>query len=170
VSLYRNDNALPRAYLADNYEVIPDRADIYPLILSGKNDMHNMVYLEKEPPIEIQPADSTLFSSEIISYAIDSVLIETGTPINALLVLDDNYYPAWEAFTDGKKTEILRANGAFRAVPIEAGTERVLFKYNRAGNDAVKWVSLLTLFLVAIILLVYLINYLKLKGKEAAAT
>ena len=170
LTLFRNDNALPRAYLVDNYEVIPDRQDIYPLILSGSTDMHNFVYVEKEPPLDIRPTDSALFSAEIVSYGIDSVLVKVSTPVNALLVLSDNYFPAWEAFVDGEKTEILRANGSFRAVPVKAGAQSVLFKYSRAGNDRVKWLSILTLILVAIILIVYFVNYLRLKRKEAAAT
>jgi uncharacterized membrane protein YfhO len=46
------------------------------------------------------------------------------------LVLSDTYYPGWKAFVDGKETKIYRADYAFRAIPLNAGTHRVEFTYD----------------------------------------
>lgn len=168
VKIMENDNAFPRAFLVGNYEVIPDRKDIYPLIMAGKSNLRQMVYLEEEPAFS-PAADSVNGSAEIVSYDVDSVLINVMTDRDALLVLTDNYYFAWEAYTDGQKVDILRADGSFRAVPVKAGTKQVLFKYGRSWNDKAKMVTFLTLLLVAIILVAYLVMYIKGKKQTASA-
>ncbi|UCD94294.1 MAG: hypothetical protein JSU69_11110, partial [Candidatus Zixiibacteriota bacterium] len=171
MAIYRNDNALPRAFLVNEYEVVPDREDIYPLVVSGKTDNRRLVFLEKEPEIEIQTADSTgVGTAEVISYADDSVLVQCNTDRNSLLVLTDNYYHHWQAFADGEKVEVLRAYGSFRAVPVKAGTSQVLFRYNRAGNSVPKAVTLLTLPFVGVILGIHLVMYMRDKKKIVPAT
>ncbi|MEW5922743.1 MAG: hypothetical protein AB1746_02010 [Candidatus Zixiibacteriota bacterium] len=169
VKVMENDNALPRAFLVGNYEVVPDRADIYPLIMEGKSNLRDMVYLEQEPPL-IPSGDSVYGSAEIVSYEVDSVMINVVTDQDALLVLTDNYYFAWEAYADGQKVDVLRADGSFRAIPVKAGTEQVLFKYGRGWNNKAKMVTLLTLLLVAIILVAYLVIYIKEKIQTALTT
>lgn len=170
VVVYNNNNAFPRAFLVNQFEVIPDRKDIYPLVLSGRFDLANSVFLEEEPPIEVNSGTSSPGIAEIVSYADDSVLVKLNIDSNALLVLTDNYYRFWEAYVDGEKTVILRADGAFRAVPVKAGTNEVLFKYNRSGNNLPKTVTLLTLLLVAIILISYLVIFVRERKSAASAT
>lgn len=48
---------------------------------------------------------------------------------DTLLVLAQSYYAAWRATVDGKPAPILRANHAFQAVAVPAGTSRVVFEY-----------------------------------------
>jgi len=168
VTLFENGNAFPRAFMVGSYELIPDRKDINPKIQSGESDLRQIVYLEEEPATK-PVGDALTGMAEIVSYADDSVLVDISADQNALLVLTDNYYHAWEAFVDGEKTDILRANGAFRAVPVKAGTKQVLFKYNRAANNQARMVTVLTLLLVTIILAVYLVLYLKDRKRLAPA-
>ncbi len=168
VKLLQNDNAFPRAFLVGNYKVIPDRKEIDSLVVEGTSNLEKLVYLEEEPPLK--PAgDSVMGSAEVNSYAVDSVLVDINIDQDALLVLTDNYYYAWEAFADGQKVDIMRANGSFRAVPVKAGTKQVLFKYNRGVNNPAKMVTLLTLLLVVIILAAHLVMYIKEKKRLASA-
>ncbi len=169
ISLFRNDNAFPRAFLVNNYEIIPDRQDIYPLVLSGKENLREKVFLEKEPSIEIKQSDSSTMTASVDLYTTDSILISVNSDSNALLVLTDNYYRFWDAWVDGDKTEIFRADGSFRAVPIKAGSRQILFKYNRDGNEPAAMATMLTLLLVAIILAVYLWLFIKSKRKEVTS-
>ncbi len=151
-TLYRNSSALPRAFLVGKYEVIPDRKDIYPQILSGKNNLMQEVFLEEKPAIDISSGDTILPPADIVSYANDSVVVDVQTPVNCILVMTDNYYIAWEAFADGIKTPVLRADGSFRAVPLKAGTRRVIFKYNREMNNKGKMMTFFGLIIVAAVL------------------
>lgn len=47
----------------------------------------------------------------------------------SVLVLNDLYYPGWEATLDGKPTQIYRANYLFRAVIVPQGTHAIEFVY-----------------------------------------
>lgn len=161
IAVYKNNNALPRAFLVDRFEIVPDRKDIYPKILSGQTDLRRTVYLEEKPAFDIIPGDSILQAADIISYANDSIIVDIKTSSNSILVLTDNYYRAWEARVDGVETPILRADGTFRAVPVKAGAKRVIFKYNRSMNNSAGMVTLLALLLVLTVLAVDLRNNLK---------
>ncbi|MEW6016096.1 MAG: hypothetical protein AB1690_12345 [Candidatus Zixiibacteriota bacterium] len=154
--LYKNSNAFPRAYLVSTFEVIPERKDIYPRVLGGTADLRKKVFLEKEPTIAVNSSDTVGGIAEVVSYAIDSVVVDIQTTENSILVLTDNYYFAWEAFVDGVKTEVLRANGSFRAVPVAAGSKQVIFKYNRSLNNRAKAITYLALLLIASVVAVHL--------------
>lgn len=52
-----------------------------------------------------------------------------ATPAPALVVLADPWYPQWRVYVGGKRAELLRANHAFRAVRVPAGTHEVEFRY-----------------------------------------
>jgi hypothetical protein len=43
----------------------------------------------------------------------------------ALLVLAENWYPAWKAVVGGEDAPVLRANHSLRAVPVPAGESEV---------------------------------------------
>lgn len=70
---------------------------------------------------------------EMVDYQDDRVVIQISSTAPGLLVLNDNYYPAWRAFVDGKQTKIYLANFSFRAVPIPSGEHTVEFKYQPWG-------------------------------------
>jgi hypothetical protein len=87
-------------------------------------------------------------AAEIAAYEPERVEIATRSPREGFVVLSDTYRPGWSAFVDGEEAPILRAQTAFRAVPVPAGEHRILFLYRpwslRAGT-AVSLVSLLIL-------------------------
>jgi hypothetical protein len=170
IVLYKNPNALPRAFLVNHYEVVPDRKNIYPKVLSGEKELLKNVYLEERPSLNIADNEMVLPPAEISSYAVDSIVVDVQTPANCILVLADNYYYAWEAYADGEKAPVLRADGSFRAVPIKEGTKRVIFKYNGTMNSRGKMLTILGLLIVGGILGFNAYQYYenKKKGKTAA--
>lgn len=67
---------------------------------------------------------------EIIEYRNNRVRLEVVSDSPKILVMSDVYYPGWEVFVDGKEERILKANYAFRAVPLPAGLHKVEFVYD----------------------------------------
>jgi uncharacterized membrane protein YfhO len=46
-----------------------------------------------------------------------------------MVVIAQTYYPAWKAYVDGQPTKLWRANYAFQAVEVPAGTHRIELRY-----------------------------------------
>jgi len=129
IRLVENRNAFERVYLVNSYQVIPNRQDIYPLVLTGSDNLRKKVYLEEEPDLAI-PADSLAADSAWIkSYDLDSIVVGVNCSANRILVMTDNYYESWHAYVDGRPAKIMRSYGSFRAVALPAGAKEVLFKY-----------------------------------------
>ncbi|MCH7948099.1 MAG: hypothetical protein IIC66_09915 [candidate division Zixibacteria bacterium] len=142
--IIQNDNALKRVYLVNNFEVIPDRQNIYPKILNGEDDLSRVVYLEKEPSIDIPPDSIGTDSAWVIAHAFDSVVVGVKCTANRLLVLNENYYDSWHVFIDGKPADLMRAYGTFRAVAVPEGTKQVTFRYHSERYARGKLITFVT--------------------------
>lgn len=71
---------------------------------------------------------TTSLREEGNSRTIDLVVSQPG-----YLVLGYTYYPGWQATVDGQPTDLLGANYAFMALPIEAGEHQVTLRYRPAS-------------------------------------
>ncbi|OGE02899.1 hypothetical protein A2196_03505 [Candidatus Curtissbacteria bacterium RIFOXYA1_FULL_41_14] len=141
-AVFENQQVIPRAFLASNYEGPPQidatglsqkeadiaRRKLIPQkLLSDDFDFRNVLILEKPSPISAQYGPG---SAEIISYKPQEVVVKTQSDQPKLLFLSDNYYPGWKAQVDGEETPVLRADYTFRAVPLIPGEHLVRFYYD----------------------------------------
>ncbi|HEX2897327.1 MAG TPA: hypothetical protein VHP63_04675 [candidate division Zixibacteria bacterium] len=139
-----NRNAFERAYLVNQYEVIPNRQDIYPKVLTGTEDLKTKVYLEEEPELPISAEPFANDSAAIVHYEQDSIEVIVNCTSNRLLIFTDNFYDSWHAIIDGKPAKTGRAYGSFRAVAIPAGAQKVVFKYESERYATGKMISFAT--------------------------
>jgi hypothetical protein len=65
-----------------------------------------------------------------------------AAPQRSYAVLLDAWAPGWTATVDGAPAPVLRADGLFRAVPVEAGAHRIVLRYATPGLGAGAIVSL----------------------------
>ena len=63
------------------------------------------------------------------TYSDQEVVINTEASGDGFLFLSDAYYPGWKAYVDGQETRILRADYAFRTIPVPEGNHTVVFRY-----------------------------------------
>jgi len=103
VTIYRNDQALPRAWIA------PDIAA-------------NM--------IDLRLPESSI---ESLTDSGNAVTIRAVSPTAGYLILADVYYPGWQAFVDGTPASIEVANTALRAVKLSVGEHTIEFRYEPAS-------------------------------------
>ncbi len=149
--IYENPNCFPRCFLAGTYTLHDDLLRISKLVRYGSDDLRRGVYLEEAPPISVEPDTTGTSSAEITCYSPDSIEVRISTPVNQLLVLTDNYYPAWHAYVDGMERPVLRADCSFRAVAVPAGSRQVAFVYK---SSAYRWGKRITLFSLAVAVVV----------------
>lgn len=128
--IWEYKDALPRTFIAHNVIVENDPQKIVDQLYNSNVDLHNTVMLEK--PLSLSTADVGAQGEEsasISAYEADRVTITAYAKSPGILFLSDTYYPGWEAYVDGKKTPLYRANYAFRAVPVGQGQHTVTFLY-----------------------------------------
>jgi len=126
-AVYRLAGVLPRAFLAGQAEVVSDE-----------------VALERMLDASFDPTDTVLLSSALehsaaggpvqgtvtfVERGLDGMTLRVRADAPALLVVLDNYFPAWRAWVDGEEVDVVRANLAFRALPVPAGEHSVTMQY-----------------------------------------
>ena len=127
--LYKNPFELDRARIVDRFQVIEDFNTTLDTMLMGEWDPVTTVLLNQKP--KTLPETGGVSNVNLLEYKPESIKIKVDVSVPKLLVLADAYYPSgWIAEVDGKPTEIMRANGVFRAISIPAGSHDVTFTFN----------------------------------------
>ena len=151
VKVMKNENALERVFLVNQYRVISERKQIVTEVLQGGYDLGQLVYLEEEPPLEISSDSMLSDSAWIIEHQFDSVVIGVNCTANRILVLTENYYDSWHIFVDNQPAKLLRADGSFRAVAIPAGAKQVIMIFESERYATGKLITLSSLLYLLII-------------------
>jgi hypothetical protein len=121
------DTGLPRARLVAG-AVVKNDAEAVEYIMSSAHDPSVEAVLTRESPISLDggPVTGSVTWEErtpdVLRLAVDS-----DKP--ALLIIADDWFPAWKATVDGQETEVLRAYHSLRAVPVPAGSSTVEMRY-----------------------------------------
>ncbi len=84
----------------------------------------------------------------------DRLCFTVASPREGWFFLADTFARGWSATVDGAAVPIFQANGAFRAIPIAAGTHRVVFSYDPPGLRRGIWGTGLSLITVTLLLVV----------------
>jgi len=118
---------LPRARLVAAARVVPDSAAV-PLILTPEFDPAIEAILAEPSPIPLEggPVEGGVVWDE---REIDHQRLTVTSDRNALLVIADNWFPAWRATVDGEEAPVLRAYHSVRAVPVGPGEHVVELRY-----------------------------------------
>lgn len=149
--IYRNRDALPRAYVVGNTELFPDENDIIVRLLDERFDARSTAILSEPLPAGVQVQEG---ARGVVSWAereVDRYTLQVTASAPALLMILDNWYPAWEAEVNGQPTPIIRANYTFRAVPIPEGASTVTLRYTPTALQAGATISLAVLLLLLVV-------------------
>ena len=136
------DNGLPRARLVGSVVVRSDDEAV-PYMLSPAFDPEREVVLAESSPVPLAdgPVDGTVTWLERTPNVLRLEVESDGA---ALLVIADNWYPAWHATVNGEAAPVLRAYHTLRAVPVPAGPSTVELTYR---SPVVAWSLRLSVFL-----------------------
>ena len=95
------------------------------------------VILSGVPAAEVRPgegpnsADPEAGAAHVSHFSANRVLFEVdaGPRADLWLVYADAWHPGWRAYVNGREVRIAQANLAFKAVQLEAGRNRVEFRF-----------------------------------------
>jgi hypothetical protein len=83
--------------------------------------------------LRVQPIDDLdQFKSgdcTVVSCEAERVEIRVRAEQDGYLILQDTYYPGWEARVDGASSEILRTNMGLRAIELSRGDHTVIMEF-----------------------------------------
>ncbi len=130
---------------AGQQAVFADDSTALKEILSSSFDPRSMVYLPLEGRGVIRAtnaAQATVHPRRFSAHRIEAQ-IEASAP--AIVVVAQSFYHPWHAYVDGKPVRLWRANHAFQALDIPAGSHQMSLAYEDHVFLAGGIISLLTL-------------------------
>ncbi len=89
----------------------------------------------------------------ISKYTPNEIILSSNYPSDATLMSSEVYYPGWEATIDGKKTEIIKGNNAFRTLFVPAGKHSIVYVYIPTIFYISAGISVFTLTILLLIVL-----------------
>jgi hypothetical protein len=166
--VYENPAVLPEAFIVAEARSFSDREAVFAELLREEFDPLAQVLLEGEEGLLTEDfAGSGSSDREVIGVMRNEnqqeVMVTAKASEPGWLVLTDTFYPGWNAYVDGAKTTILRADYLFRAVPVPAGEHNVVFRYE---PESFWWGVRITLATAAVTLVGILL--LAIKGRKNA--
>ena len=128
LQIYENETALPRAFVAPHFKVVPQPQAALAELRSRAFRPDQVVVLERDPgvPAATAPIHADV---QVASYAAQRVVIQAELSAAGVLVLADAFYPGWVARVDGVRREVLVADYVLRAVALPAGRHTVEFVF-----------------------------------------
>jgi hypothetical protein len=109
-------------------EVVPD-SQVVRRILEQDFDPAITALLAEPSPMDL-PGAPVQGDVQWVQVGLDRLELTVDSPSNAILVVADNWYPAWKATVDGIETPVLRAYHTLRAVPVGPGRHAVVMWYD----------------------------------------
>jgi hypothetical protein len=143
VAHYQNAGALPIARLASRIRAVRTEEEAEAALRDPQFDPREETVIQTDHPLPELAQGQVDWKDR----GSDRTGLSVTATSDSVLVVADTDYPGWEATVDGKPAPILRANGAFRAVEVPAGTHRVEFAFHPAFAGSGALVSLLFLAL-----------------------
>ncbi len=131
-------DALPRAWLVGNVEVIGDKDSRLKRLADPGLDLSSVALVERPIPG---------WSDKKVEGRVERLgrrSFRVRTDVDALLVVSENWDSGWIAELDGAPAEVLRVNHAMRGVLIPAGGHTVRFDYRPVTVKAGFFVTGLT--------------------------
>ena len=125
-----NEGFLPRAYLVEKARCFDSDDEVLAYMKSGEFYPASEVLLvgrheeTRESPWAAPPGQLS-----ILEYGPQRLVADVDARGPCYLFVSDVHYPGWRAFVDDERTEVLRANYAFRAVKIGPGRHQVRMEY-----------------------------------------
>jgi hypothetical protein len=149
VDVYRNERAIPRAFVVHRAIVATSHEDAWRRIHRADFDPALAVVLEAGQAMDNQVEGQA--DVRVARYGPNGLEIDVNSPAEGYLVLSDPFYPGWLVTVDGQAATLLRANYAFRAVAVPAGSHRVSMAFRPGSWGTGLAISGLTLLILLVV-------------------
>src|SRR3989344_3170802 len=148
--IYRNKEYLPRFYFVYNNKFVNSNTIEY--MKTNAFDPRNGVILMDQ--VNFSNGRNSSYKIEVLEVLPNRVKLNVNTENLGFLVYSDSWYPGWNAYDDGKKTEVYRVNYIQKGVFLESGEHEVEFVFKPKLFDIGKYLCLIGLILIFMIIII----------------
>ncbi|WP_026499111.1 YfhO family protein [Butyrivibrio sp. WCD2001] len=164
VLIYSNDNYKGLGWMTYDYCLYDDNENIFEQMNSTNVDLSKVAFLNtSDDEIEnyniVKNGDKEhQYKIEVDNYSNNRIELTCETDAAGIMVLAECYTPGWEAYVDGKKTNIIEADYSRRALPIPKGEHVITLEYKPMVMILGAWISLASMTVVIAIIIINLVN------------
>lgn len=128
IFLYKNENALPYAFIVNDFKVSETRSGVLEALRNDNFNPKESAIMEKNFDLDTVKNG---FSSDvqIISHEDETVILLANTNQKSILVLTDSFYEGWVATDNGRSTKIYPVNINSRGIFLEPGEHEIIYTY-----------------------------------------
>lgn len=87
---------------------------------------------------------------KVITYKPEELIFEVPCPEKGWLLVTDRYAKSWQVKVNGRTSPVWGGNFIYRALPVEAGLQKIAFRYNPYGIIPMTLLSWASIFSVVI--------------------
>ena len=134
-ALIEYTNALPRAKLYANWQVVDDKTALA-VLGTDEFDCARNVLIAKDTPLKQIPADTNANPGTvtITKYLPKYIQLTANVQAPAVLLLNERIADPWKAWVDGKPAPLLRCDYIMRGVFLPAGSHNIEFRFQPPLN------------------------------------
>jgi hypothetical protein len=121
-------NFLPLVTAGQKPVLLDDDKTIEALTQPGFNG-NKIVFLPPESKLLVTVTNETGARVTNVRFGNQNVDADIVAAEPSLVVVSQTYYHDWRAYVDGRQTPLLRANDAFQAIQVPAGTHQIRLAY-----------------------------------------
>jgi hypothetical protein len=129
--IYKNNNAFPRTFFAQNIQIAGNKKEAISKLFKEKENLKNTAIVEDTGGLSSKVFNAG--TAVIENYSANNISIKTKNKNEGFLVFMDTYYPTWHAkvcSTDIKQcrnVQIYITNYNFRGIVVPAGEHHIEF-------------------------------------------
>ncbi|WP_145260605.1 YfhO family protein [Planctomycetes bacterium Pan216] len=143
--LYENTEALPRAYLVREAMVAEDPIEALRTI-----DPRQTVVVDEGTETDSFAGD---FQEVPLEHHRDEILLDVDAGTGGYLVINEIWYPGWQAYDSGEVIPIERGNGIFQMLRLGPGEHKIRLRYRPTSYLLGRWLTLVALLVTLSLLL-----------------
>ncbi len=131
VTIYERSDSQPKGFIVHEILAAEDEEDSLRLMDNPDLDYTQTAVVQVVPATacRVSPGDQANDRVDLITYEPERVVFQVDAVSEGWLVLNDLYYPGWEASVSGKEAVIQPTNFGLRGVCIPAGKHEVIFQF-----------------------------------------
>lgn len=125
--IYKNKNAISRAFFVKNVKSVKDKGESMKMLFDPSVNLTQTGVVENGN--EKLDTIWSIGSASVIDYSANKIIVDTVNEGAGFLILTDTFYPTWKASINSKPAKLYITDYNFRGIVVPSGKHRIEF-YN----------------------------------------